>query len=344
MTKLAVVADDLTGALDASAPFAARGLATMVALRPEALPLCLDEGPEIIGVSTNTREIDAEEARSAVADCTRLLPRSVAVFKKIDSRMKGHIAAELDAIPFQRALVVPAIPDFGRLVKDGRLGGFGVDEPVDIASRLGRHAAKADIPDVGTEADIEAAVERSGFDLPVGARGLAEALARRMAPEPNRTVRPFATPGITFIVGSRDPITKAQVAALREAVPRMSYVAAPDGAAPRHLPAPSTVNLIEATEDAGCADPAKVARRLAETLLRLPPREGEAIFISGGSTAQIVLEGLGVDRLELLGEALPGLPIARAKQFTIITKSGGFGDRQTLVRLLDRLSMGLGNG
>jgi len=343
MTKLAVVADDLTGALDAAAPFAARGLATMVALRPEAVPLCLDRGPAIVGVSTNTRECDAEGARSGAAACIGRLPRGLKVFKKIDSRLKGNISAELDAIPFQKALVVPAIPDFGRWVENGRLGGFGVDEPIDIASRLGAHAAKADIPDARTADDIEAAVERGSFDLPVGARGLAEAIARRMAPESPAAPRITAT-RITFVVGSRDPITKAQVAALREALPGMTYVAAPDGVAAEHLPAPSTLNLIEALETAAQADPVEVAARLAETLLRLRPREGEAIFISGGSTAQIVLQHLGIDMLELLGEALPGLPIARANQFTIITKSGGFGDRQTLIRLLDRLSTEGGDG
>ena len=343
MTRLAVVADDLTGALDAAAPFAAYGLTTMVALRPEALPLCLDQGPEILGVSTDSREIDAEEARNAVAKSVRLLS-GVPILKKIDSRLKGNIETELDAIAFRRALVIPAIPEFDRWVKDGRLGGFGVDEQVDVPSRLGRHAAKADIPDASTMGDIETAVERGGFDLPVGARGLAEALARRMASGSFPAAPPIAASGITFVVGSRDPITKEQLAALRQAVPHMTYVAAPDGVAPEHLPAPSAINLIEAVDAAEYADPAEVAGGLAETLLRFPPREGEAIFISGGSTAQIVLERLGIDRLELVGEALPGLPIARARGFTIITKSGGFGDRQTLVRLLDRLSVEQGNG
>jgi len=38
--------------------------------------------------------------------------------------------------------------------------------------------------------------------------------------------------------------------------------------------------------------------------------------------------------LFLDGESLPGLPLARGGGFTIITKSGGFGDSDTLLRLL----------
>jgi uncharacterized protein YgbK (DUF1537 family) len=50
-----------------------------------------------------------------------------------------------------------------------------------------------------------------------------------------------------------------------------------------------------------------------------------------------VLRSLYIDVLELLGEAQPGLPIARAGGFTIITKSGGFGAADALVDLLGHL-------
>lgn len=46
------------------------------------------------------------------------------------------------------------------------------------------------------------------------------------------------------------------------------------------------------------------------------------------------MEQLGISVLELLGEALPGLPIARAGGLTVVTKSGGFGDPDTLSTLL----------
>src|SRR3546814_1188368 len=75
-------------------------------------------------------------------------PPGTVLFKKIDSRLKGHIEAELDVTPFRRALVVPAIAEFGRLVEAGHVTGFGVETPLFIAERLGRHADSAIIPDI----------------------------------------------------------------------------------------------------------------------------------------------------------------------------------------------------
>jgi uncharacterized protein YgbK (DUF1537 family) len=42
---IAIIADDLTGALDSAAPFAARGMDSVVALDPEALETALRRGP-----------------------------------------------------------------------------------------------------------------------------------------------------------------------------------------------------------------------------------------------------------------------------------------------------------
>lgn len=334
MTLLAVIADDLTGALDASAPFAARGLSTMVAPNPDAVPQCLERAPRILGISTDSRELSPDDARRAVAACLAQLPGDVTIFKKIDSRLKGNIAAELDAIPHTRSLVIPAIPAFDRWMKAGRLGGFGVGEPIEIAPRLGSHAASAIIPDIETQDDIKAALRAGGYDLPIGARGLAEALAARLAPAGGPFAPTLDAPSITFVIGSTDPITKAQIAALRQAAPALTYIAAPNGSAPEALPTRSTATLIEATAGAP-TDPAVVALGLARIVSRLDLRPGETLVVSGGATAQVLLDHLGLNTLELEGEALPGLPIARAGKIKIITKSGGFGERDALVRLLN---------
>ena len=73
---------------------------------------------------------------------------------------------------------------------------------------------------------------------------------------------------------------------------------------------------------------------LADTLARFDPPPGSLLVLSGGATAQVILERLGIDVLELVGEALPGLPLARANGLTFVTKSGGFGSEDTLERLL----------
>ena len=334
MTRLAVIADDLTGALDASAPFAVRGMATVVALGVEGLEAALASGADVIGVSTDSREIAPDAARQAVANCIARLPAGLQIFKKIDSRLKGNVEAELDALSFRRALVIPAIPAFGRWVRGGRLGGFGVAEPVDIAAQLGRHALSASVPDISRQDDIDSALASIEHDLLVGARGLAEALACRLAPiGAPRPLLAIVAPAIC-VIGSTDPITGDQVDRLRRGAPALTYIAAPDGEAPDALPSPGALTVLQATRGATVADPGAVAERLAETVLRLSPSAGALLVISGGATAQVVLRAMGIGMLELVGEALAGLPIARAGGFTIITKSGGFGEPDALLRLL----------
>ncbi len=332
MTRLVIIADDLTGALDASAPFAMRGLSTVIALDAAGLPEALASGAEIVGVSTDSREIAPEAARAAVAQVVSCLPPGMPVFKKIDSRLKGNIAAELDAVPHGSSLVVPAIPAFGRWVRQGQLGGFGLDEPVDVAARLGAHAAKASIPDAASQEQIAAALRMQEHDLLIGARGLAEALAEQWS---DKVVpAPQLAPGtpVICVIGSTDPITVEQAEALRERYPQLAYIAAPNGVAAELVS--GRLMLVQAIAGAEPAAPAVVADNLARVLQQLKPAAGTALVLSGGATAQAILAALGIGLITLVGEALPGLPIARAGGFTIITKSGGFGDKDTLVRLL----------
>lgn len=333
MPELAIIADDLTGALDAAAPFAMRGLATVVALGPAGLPEAVGSGAQVVGVSTDSREIGAAEAREAVRDVLAALPSGTRLFKKVDSRLKGNIAAELDALRPGRSLVIPAIPAFGRWMRGGRLGGFGVARPIDVAARLGPHAAAAVIPDVESQSDIEAALAMP-HDLPVGARSLAEALARSMAPHgrgPDTTLRAASA---CVVVGSTDPITLAQLARLRAASSDLTDIPAPNGTGPDGLPAPSRVTILQATPGTVPAEGRAVAAALAQTLSRLSPPRGSLLVLSGGATAQVILEQMGVRVLQVVGEALPGLPLARFNGVSLITKSGGFGDEEILRRLL----------
>lgn len=145
---LAILADDLTGALDAGAPFAGRGMHVEVVLRLEAIGEALRERPDVVSITLGTRELNEVGASIRTSATLASLPSGTRLFKKIDSRMKGNIAAELDATPYSKALVAPAIPEFARIVVAGHIEGFGIDEPISITSRLGSHAARAMVPDV----------------------------------------------------------------------------------------------------------------------------------------------------------------------------------------------------
>lgn len=320
--RLAVIADDLTGALDAGAPFADRGLRVRVATDVAALADALD-GAEVVAVSTRSREIAPAAARSAVAVVLAGLPAGVPVFKKVDSRLKGNIAAELSAFPAGPVLAVPALPEFGRMVRGGAVCGFGISSPIPVAPVLGR---AAQVPDVETAEQMAAAVAGAGGALILGARGAAVALAQAMSK--GTGARHALELPMVIAVGSTDPITLAQVAALR-ALPGLTVVEAPDGqAAPQ--PGPG-VTLVQAVPGVGATGP-EVAAQMGKTVARAA--EGAAsLVLTGGATAEAVLDGLVVRVLDLCGDMAPGLPLSLGGRWRIVTKSGGFGEAGALLHL-----------
>lgn len=324
---LVVIADDLTGALDATAPFCGGGHRVVVATRPEAFAAALARGASVTAVSTRSREVAPDEAAARLTAALALAGPSRRVFKKVDSRMKGPVAAELAVLPDRPLLVAPAIPAFGRVVRAGRVEGFGVAEPVAIAPLLGARARDAAIPDTLTEADMDAALAAApAGTILVGARGLCAALARRAGIVP---VPPPALSGrIAIAVGSTDPITLEQLARLDRAV----RIAAPSGLWSGALPDAGAVLLqaVPGEERDGKAIAANLARSF-----RPLAAASDSLVLTGGATAEAVLDALGIGLLEIEGEVLPGLPVSLAERWRIVTKSGGFGTAGTLADLVD---------
>jgi D-threonate/D-erythronate kinase len=331
--QVAIIADDLTGALDSAAPFAAMGLRVVVATGLEGL--ALTGGADVVAVSLSSREIAVEAAAARAGAAARALVGAEWLFKKIDSRLKGHVAAEVAAVAQVRGatavLACPAVPDLGRIVVKGALTGAGVERPIPVAPVFAPLAVEC--PDVANASDLDALIAgASPATLLVGARGLAAALARRLAKGATATPR---LPGpLAILVGSRDPITLAQVNLARQE-PGVEWIAAPDGLVPDGASQADTL-ILQAVPGAG-ASGVEVSGRLAEALPRhLAGRLG--LLITGGETAGAVLAQLGIQALEVRGEVLPGLPLCRPlgamADLTIVTKSGGFGDASALQHLI----------
>ncbi len=332
---LLIFADDLTGALDAAAPFAGRGLVTEIAMDLDGVQAALAEAPDVLSVNLGCRDGTAEEAQRRTKTLLASLPDDVVLFKKIDSRLKGHIAAELDAISFGRALVVPAIPDFGRVVANGALQGFGVDEPISISATLGRHAGRSTVPDVASQEDLRVALlkaQEDGVDLLIGARGLAEALAQQMT---GRTAtQPAKVPegkGL-FVIGSRDPITLSQIDHL-VAKALVRTLAAPNGVVPQDEADISGPVLVQATQGSQSCSQQDVSDHLAAGVVPILTASARTLLLSGGATAEAVLRAMGISRLRLAGECLPGLGVGVSGDHCIIAKSGGFGQAGTLTQI-----------
>lgn len=342
--RILIIADDLTGALDSAVTLTGAGLRCVVARRPADVPAALALRPDVLGVSTASREGSAAAARAAVAaalDAAGNLPDLV--FKKIDSRLKGHVAAEVALLAERsgrtRAVVAPAIPMQGRTVAGGRLIGSGVAVPIDIAAATSAPGLTLDIPDTRTDADLDSALARA-LDCPapllVGAAGLAAALARRLAPGAWSIPAPRLRSPILFAIGSHDPITLAQVDRLA-ATGGATVTEAPDGACP---PASARAQLVRLVAAEGRDfNPPAAGARFAQGIAQLVRAGGAAtLFVCGGETADAVLGALGAGVLSIEGEVLPGVPASSIllgeRRLQVVTKSGGFGNEDALVAVL----------
>lgn len=336
----ALISDDLTGALDSVVPFARAGWTTLVATDLSALDRALAAAPDVLAVSLNSRELDGDQAATRARQAAIALAEVPRLFKKIDSRMKGHVAAETLAIAAvrqpTRLVLCPAIPELGRFVVKGQVAGRGVDRPIPVMPPAAPGLA-VDCPDACTDADLDRIIAAGQGALLAGARGLASALARALGhprqapPRPVHLHRP-----ITFVIGSRDLATLDQVARLRAATPAALWVGAPDGLAAPSGPPPD-IAILQAMPGPG-ADGATVASRLAESLAVSLLQGRRCLLLTGGETAGAVLHRMGTGVLRVLGEVLPGMPVSLPLDFSeaplIVTKSGGFGDPDCLTQIL----------
>src|SRR5690606_24469893 len=109
----------------------------------------------------------------------------------------------------------------------------------------------------------------------------------------------------------------------------------------RFLPAPNGIAITDTAHDAGLTlvqalpgeielSGEEVSRQLAASVHPHLTGAGKVLLLSGGATAEAVLQKMGVKLLELKGECLPGLALAYSNRHCIIAKSGGFGGEDTL--------------
>lgn len=331
--RLLMIADDPTGALDSSVPFAERGMTVQFRLTDD-----MPDWAGVITLSLNSREVAAKVAASRAAQAARLARRSDYVFKKIDSRLKGHVSAEVQAVAQitgrSKVLFSPAIPAMGRIVRDGCLSGAGVDRPMSLRPFVDAlQGLQVVVPETTCDADLDAAVASAGPDtLFVGARGLASALARRLCDD-QILPKPALSGDMIFVVGSRDPVTLQQVVHLRKACPDLPFFAATNGVV-ETLPTRGSF-ILQAVPGSLQTDGATVAKRLAESIYPFVGRD-VTMVVTGGETAAAVMQRAACTELLLLGEVLPGVPVCRMADgsgFRLITKSGGFGSEDTLSSL-----------
>ena len=168
--RVLVLADDLTGACDAGVQFAEDGLSTLILTRPMGR---FHGGCDVLVVNTETRKLDVYEAYKRVKEVSEIFKSSFeAYYKKVDSTMRGHVGAEVEAmlegLGLRAAVMSPAYPENGRVVLGGHL--FVNGEPLDKTEFMEHEGAGSYIPHIigrevgGKVACIDLSLMRRGVD------------------------------------------------------------------------------------------------------------------------------------------------------------------------------------
>ncbi|MHC1712338.1 MAG: four-carbon acid sugar kinase family protein [Solidesulfovibrio sp.] len=117
-TKIAVIADDLTGANDTGVQFAKQGVETAVLLGLHAAPGALEA--QAVVADTQSRALSPDQAYERSAQAAALFKNGPArvLYKKVDSTLRGNLGPEIEAIMdafgLELAVVAPSFPKLGR--------------------------------------------------------------------------------------------------------------------------------------------------------------------------------------------------------------------------------------
>lgn len=166
---IGVIADDLTGAMDAGMQLLAKGLRIRAALTVDDLEAVIT-GADVVVANTQSRNIDPESAYGQVKAALQRLAAGGcrAWYKKIDSTLRGNIGAEiraaLDSGIFDLVVAAPALPFNKRTTVGGvhYVGGVELAE-TELAKDPFAPIAYSEIGEI----------IKSQFDAPVGHLDLA---------------------------------------------------------------------------------------------------------------------------------------------------------------------------
>jgi uncharacterized protein YgbK (DUF1537 family) len=318
------IADDLTGALEAGVMFAGYGFDCVVGFG-------IAQDASVVVVDTESRHDTPNVAEEKILQLTA--PSARLIYKKTDSTLRGNIGSELRglarAYAGSRIAYVPAYPEMGRTVRNGRLyvngipvhrTAFGRDELNPVSDCRLRHLIDDDINcdvfDGETEGDVDEAartiLSHNEYRIAAGPAAIARSLARRLRPNEGHIVEWPKVERCLVVNGSRTVVSRGQI----ETALNNGWIQTESAAAWSLLPPTSTSE----------ASPSDVARAIGCAVRdRVSAGTYDAIMIFGGDTAVNIVQALGVDVLRPIAEVVPGVACSSAGGFTFITKAGGFG-------------------
>lgn len=348
-SRVLVLADDLTGALEAGGKFAGQGIASRVAVNESKT---FSEAPRDISalvLDTETRHATPDDAANRIHEQAReALARGFSIiYKKTDSTLRGNIGSELcgllRACPGSGLLYVPAYPKVGRTVRQGILyvdgqpvsrTDFGSDalNPVAESCVLKLLASSIPVPIISVaennlppgsgnavfvcDAVSEEEVERlARFFVESGALNLAAgpaAFLHYLAKEimiPRNLPPSLPTLQRALIVSGSR--NRKSAAQLRHAE-EMGFRVARSAEELKQTGDSGwwiLENSPQATESSDEAA-ARVANKVVEILNKV---EIDGLVVFGGDTAYAVLRALGQSVIHPIGEVSEGIPVSRIR-------------------------------
>ena len=254
-----------------------------------------------------------------------------------------------------------------------RQGGEAFRERLMELRRLGNRIIVADSENL-EDLKVVAGVRDDESILFVGASGLSEALAEGEARTVEPPVFPRVEPGrMVFVVGSITAVSGVQLKELERTVPVSVISVQIPGilrgeeeeasrirqelsrmSGSRPLVIHTRDPRRELREDVALAGregirEIELGEKIAAFLGKLcagifRERSVEMLFLTGGNTAARIAEAMGMEGIEFLSEVLPGIPLGRfsldrgRKESYLITKAGGFGSPEAMIRIYESLS------
>jgi uncharacterized protein YgbK (DUF1537 family) len=303
--RFGLVADDLTGACDSALPFLAAGR-VIVSFCP-----CPHHGDAACNaITTESRAEAPMVAYERSRDAARTLKAAGVelIYRKVDSLLRGNVAEDLRGALAEwqgDCVLAPALPEEGRVTVGG-------------VQRW-----------PGGEIDLRELLARAGLDrVCVRDASTTDDLARIAAE----------------IAAEGGRVMPAGTAGLASQLPRaFGYDAVPQA------PSPGCRNPAAVVGTPAAAAQARHARERGKTVITLGPGEVadldsyDGLLLTGGETAARILRALGVEALELTGEAYPRVPVARClgglrEGLPVALKAGSFGGRDAIDLTLEVLT------
>ena len=344
MRTLFITSDDRTGAMEIAGTVANARFSVPCGTHADNDTCC------VVDIASRHVDPKAAQRQAAIAHARRARHRC----HKIDSGLRGNWPFEVKGLLQlrHRVAVVPSFPDAGRRCVDGVVyvddvpvleSPFGKDpltaplssRPMEVLRATGCADGDVVVWDARDNVELRAAAQRCRDEgrVLVGPSGAVAAYASTVFP-PSKSRSVPIVPPVLILCGSLNAMSREQIARLGLPVLPLSD----DLRLPRWTTGSTrnAITIVATPVPPGAISP-QDAERVAAAMAQFAHGalatgyDHGTLFVLGGDTAAAII---GDETLDVLGTIGTAVPIARFRGGYLVTKGGGIGRPDTLLRLL----------